>query len=313
MKSKIEFYSIDEINLKTLHFLKEEENVLFVEEVVQTHLKIHHPRMIVMKGGESEKNFQTLEKVINQILSLGVVRTSTLIVIGGGAFCDLIGLAASLVLRGLPWISVPTTLLAQVDAGIGGKVAINSSLGKNLIGAFHQPKEIWISSEFLESLPNKEIMNGRGEILKYAFLDKPIAELILKKRDQQEIIKACIEFKLKIVEKDPTEKDLRRILNLGHTYGHAYESFLKLTHGEAVALGLKKMIKQFAPKLKNDFEKIAKALGLTLSECPPTNEEIKKYIYQDKKKLNSSTIEIIIPLRIGEVERRKVPVDSLWN
>jgi 3-dehydroquinate synthase len=313
MKSKIEYLSQHEISSKILHELKQEENILVIEEKVQSQMNITHPRIIVAKGGEQEKNFQSLEKLLHQILEMGVVRTSTLIVVGGGAFSDLVGLSASLTLRGLPWISVPTTLLAQVDAGIGGKVAINSSLGKNLIGAFHQPKEIWITSDFLESLPSQEIINGRGEILKYAFLDKKIAELVLKKRDQLEIIKACVEFKMKVVEKDPTEKDLRRILNLGHTYGHAFEATLKLTHGEAVALGLKKIIEKYSPSLKNDFGKIAKALGLILLDCPPINEEMKQFMLQDKKKLNSSTIEIIVPLKIGEVERRKVAVDSLWN
>jgi 3-dehydroquinate synthetase len=313
MKSKIEYLSSNEIHKKILYLLNHDNSLLVVEDKIQSQLKFNHPRIIVMKGGEQEKNYQALEKVIHTILSIGVVRTTTLVVVGGGALSDLVGLAAALILRGISWISVPTTLLSQVDAGIGGKVAINSSLGKNLIGAFHQPKEIWISSDFLLTLPQKEVLNGRGEILKYAFLDKSIAELVLKKRDQIEIIKACIEFKMTIVEKDPKEKDLRRILNLGHTFGHAYESFLGLTHGEAVALGLKKIIEQFSPKLKNDFEKLCKALEIQLPECPPTNENIQKFILQDKKRTDILSIEIIIPVKVGEVERRKVLLDTLWK
>jgi 3-dehydroquinate synthetase len=313
MKSKIEYLSFDEIHKKILDLLNHDNSLLVLEDKIQSQLKINHPRLITMKGGEQEKNFQALEKLIQDILSKGVVRTTTLIVVGGGALSDLVGLAAALILRGISWISVPTTLLSQVDAGIGGKVAINSSLGKNLIGAFHHPKEIWISSDFLQSLPEKEILNGRGEILKYAFLDKRIAELILKRRAQVEIIQACVEFKMTIVEKDPKEKDLRRILNLGHTFGHAYELVLNLTHGEAVALGLKKIIEKFSPKLKNDFEKLCKALELKIPECPNTNEDIQRFILQDKKRTDTSSIEIIIPVKIGEVERRKILVDSLWT
>ena len=189
---------------------------------------------------------------MNKILSKKVDRNALLICIGGGVIGDLVGLAASLTLRGIDFIQIPTTLLSQVDSSVGGKTAINSIYGKNLIGTFYQPKIVIISLYFLRKLPEREIMSGYAEILKHTFirnkkkflfLDKNLKKIFdIDEKIISKIIYESCKIKKSIIEKDPLEKNLRRMLNYGHTFGHAFEANLnyskKLNHGEAVLLGM---------------------------------------------------------------------------
>ena len=206
----------------------------------------------LINAREKDKNQKTIDLILKILLEKNFSRQDCLISVGGGIIGDISGFAASTFKRGLQFINIPTTLLSQVDSSIGGKTGINTPHGKNLIGTFYQPKLVISDSNFLKSLPDREIICGYGEILKHSliadknffkFLNTNVSKILKLKSPfiEKTIFKSC-KIKKKIVEKDEKEKDLRKILNFGHTFGHAYEATLgysiKLNHGEAVLLGI---------------------------------------------------------------------------
>ncbi len=213
----------------------------------------------ILKDGEKEKNFSNYKRILNKALKMQLTRKDAIIAIGGGVVGDLAGFVAATYMRGLDYIQVPTTLLACVDSSVGGKVAINSDYGKNLIGCFYQPKAVFINTNFLRTLDERQYKTGLGEVVKYMFIEKsclPKEELNLSNyicentekilsRNMQTLellIEICIKLKISVVEQDEQEKGLRKILNFGHTYGHAVENitkYKKYTHGEAVVSGIK--------------------------------------------------------------------------
>ena len=207
---------------------------------------------IVLPSGEKTKSFSYLQKLCEEILKVKIDRNAIIICFGGGVVGDVVGLTANLLLRGIDFIQVPTTLLAQVDSSVGGKTAINSKYGKNLIGTFNQPKAVLISTDTLQTLDKRQVIAGYAEILKYAFIYDESFFNFLKKNGKKiislkpeetikSIEKSC-KIKANIVSKDEFEKGIREILNFGHTFGHAIESFTgfskKILHGEAVILGM---------------------------------------------------------------------------
>jgi 3-dehydroquinate synthase len=191
--------------------------------------------LLTIPNGEKGKKQSTVDALIEEMLVRGFGRDSILIALGGGVTTDLVGFVASVYMRGIDLILVPTSLLAMVDAAIGGKTGVNTPFGKNLIGTIYQPKSIFISLKTLTTLPEKETFNGLSEMIKTGII---YDASLLFCRGKEQIVKA-IEAKLSIVEKDPKENSLRRILNFGHTIGHALESCsdYAITHGEAVAIG----------------------------------------------------------------------------
>ncbi len=206
---------------------------------------------VVIEDGEEYKNWKTFQDIVEQIDELGVTRRSLIIGFGGGVVGDIAGFVASTILRGIDYIAIPTTLLAMVDASIGGKTAINTKEGKNRLGSFYPPKMVFMPFACLQTLPTREIQCGLGEIVKHGLLgDEKILELleenapqILQKESSIliELVKRSCAVKGKIVMLDEQEKGLRKVLNLGHTIGHAIEKVLKyrgITHGHAVAIGL---------------------------------------------------------------------------
>jgi len=207
---------------------------------------------IVLPSGEKTKSFFYLQILCEKILKEKIDRNALIICFGGGVIGDLVGLTANLLLRGIDFIQIPTTLLAQVDSSVGGKTAVNSKYGKNLIGTFNQPKAVLISTDTLKSLNKRQILAGYAEILKYAFIYDESFFNFLKKNGKkiislkpQEIVKSIersCKIKANIVSQDEYEKGMREILNFGHTFGHAIESFTgfskKILHGEAVILGM---------------------------------------------------------------------------
>ncbi len=208
---------------------------------------------IVLPAGEGTKNWNQLEKLTDQLLSLGVERGDHIIALGGGVIGDLTGFAAAVLKRGCGFVQIPTTLLAQVDSSVGGKTAINSKAGKNLIGAFHQPGFVLIDPSVLDSLPTRELGAGYAEIVKYGLIDDAEffkwceangSDLLAGDRSAQiAAIGHSVAAKARIVTEDETERSGRRaLLNLGHTFGHALEAETgfsdKLLHGEAVAAGI---------------------------------------------------------------------------
>jgi len=205
----------------------------------------------VVPSGERSKSLTELSAIFDFLLGNGVKRSSTILVIGGGVIGDLGGFAAASTLRGVSFIQIPTTLLAMVDSSVGGKTGINHSTGKNLIGAFNQPGAVFIDTQFLTTLPQKEWLSGLGEVIKYAAIKSPdlfdrVYELLsggIQPSSQEwiPIITDCVSIKADIVRIDEFEQGIRAYLNFGHTFAHAMEAamdYKELLHGEAVFLGM---------------------------------------------------------------------------
>lgn len=214
----------------------------------------------VISDGEKYKNTASLEKIWDKCLEFKVERKDAIVALGGGVIGDIAGFAASTVLRGIDYIQIPTTLLAQVDSSVGGKVAVNSKYGKNLIGTFYQPKVVISDIEVLKTLTEEELKTGLGEVLKYAFIEKSCGcsqslddsfiNFLMKNKDSvfdleplvmTKLIKYCCQLKASVVNQDEKEHGLRVILNFGHTIGHAIEKCTEykcFTHGQAVVMGM---------------------------------------------------------------------------
>ncbi|RMD60880.1 MAG: 3-dehydroquinate synthase [Alphaproteobacteria bacterium] len=207
---------------------------------------------VVLPPGEQTKDFAHLERLIDRLLDLGVERASTLIALGGGVIGDLTGLAAAIVLRGIDFIQIPTTLLAQVDSSVGGKTGINTRHGKNLVGSFHQPRLVLADTDVLSTLPQRQLLAGYAEVVKYGLIDRPDFFAWLEGHGtaviegdgaarRHAIITSCA-AKAEIVARDERETGLRALLNLGHTFAHALEAETgygdEMLHGEAVATGM---------------------------------------------------------------------------
>jgi 3-dehydroquinate synthase len=210
------------------------------------------PRRIVLPPGEATKSMAQLGELLDRLLELGTERSTTIVAFGGGVIGDLAGFAAAVALRGLDYVQIPTTLLAQVDSAIGGKTGINTRHGKNLVGAFHQPRLVLADVAVLGTLPARELRAGYAEVVKYGLIDRPDFFEWLETRgrevldgdpaaQQHAVVESC-RAKAAVVAADEREAGARALLNLGHTFGHALEAACgygdELLHGEAVALGL---------------------------------------------------------------------------
>lgn len=269
--------------------------------------KIENKKVIFWKSpdGEKVKNVTDFQNAIEFFLDKGIHRNAHLVVIGGGAVSDFAGFVAATILRGISWSVIPTTLLSMVDASIGGKVAINSRSGKNLIGAFHMPTQVLICPKFLDTLPQSERESGLGEVLKYCFLDYSIYDLAIKKAPIEEIINACAMFKQKLTDEDFKETGIRKILNLGHSFGHAVEFIYNIPHGEAVMWGMALVFKLFGTeKNLNDIIALKKVLNFPSNSAPWLNKEfpiekIMMYLSKDKKISALSSLDLVIVRDIG--------------
>ena len=194
--------------------------------------------IFVLPAGEEYKNFASLQAILEKMSAAGLHRTSRLFAVGGGVIGDIGGLAASLYMRGISCVQIPTTLLAQVDSSVGGKTAIDLGGVKNVVGAFYQPHEVLVDPTFLKTLPPREMKCGLGEIVKYAALNGEIFDRLEKGFEELEtLIGVCIEHKARVVERDEKETGERKSLNVGHTTGHAIELTSGLSHGECVLYG----------------------------------------------------------------------------
>ena len=250
---------------------------------------------IVLRPGEKYKNLQSVQRIWKTLMKHHADRNALLINLGGGVITDLGGFAASTYKRGIRFINIPTTLLAMVDAAIGGKTGIDFGGGKNQIGTFAEAEEVLVKPDFLITLPRRELLSGMAEMLKYGFIaDSKLLEINLENYPQ--FIHRCGQIKLEIVAKDPTEKGLRKILNFGHTLGHAIESHCLTTdypllHGEAVALGMLGALWLSVRQLGLDesvLQNFEKQLPMLLSEAEISISEadveaILNYLALDKK------------------------------
>jgi 3-dehydroquinate synthase len=209
------------------------------------------PLPIIIPAGEQQKNLKRANAIYTTLLKKKISRSATIIALGGGVIGDLAGFVAATYQRGVKFIQVPTTLLAQVDSSIGGKVGVNHSLGKNMIGAFQQPQFVWMDAEYLATLPKREIVCGFGEVVKYgiirdveffSYLESHLDDVMkLQTEALLHVQTRCAEIKADVVSRDERESGLRMILNCGHTIGHGLESaghYRLLKHGEAILFGL---------------------------------------------------------------------------
>jgi len=214
-------------------------------------INTEHQYSMILEQGEKSKSFKTYQNILNRLAELKFDRTDYLIALGGGVVGDITGFVASTYLRGIGYIQIPTTLLSQVDSSVGGKTAINIQQGKNLVGAFYNPRLVLISTSFLKTLSDKEYKSGLGEIVKYSLIGNKKLKKIIKDRSQvivekdksilKKIIEESIKTKSKIVTKDEKESGIRAILNFGHTFGHAieaYNNYKNITNRGEIGLGM---------------------------------------------------------------------------
>ena len=273
--------------------------------------------IVTVPDGEEYKNMTSIDTILNHCFESKLNRHSLLIAFGGGVIGDMTGFAASIYQRGINFMQIPTTLLSQVDASVGGKTGINNKYGKNLVGAFHQPIEVNIDPYFLSTLPKRELSAGIAEIIKMAvcfdkefFISLQTWDLSVGTDDLNESIKKSVETKAWVVSQDEKEKGLRAALNYGHTFGHVVEnetSYTKYLHGEAVGIGMV-MANELAVRLNLMSEKEANSIKELLQKYDiPTTYNIKdvenfyEHFFLDKK-ASDTKIKFIIPVGIGDVK-----------
>lgn len=284
------------------------------------------PIPIILTPGERSKTLKTVEQILDVLARHRFERSSMLVALGGGVVGDMAGFAASIYQRGIPYIQVPTTLVAQVDSSVGGKTGVDHRLGKNLIGSFYQPRAVWIDPLTLHTLPAREVVAGLAEVIKYgiiadesffAYLQRHMSAL----RRQAPgivatVVKRSCEIKAEVVAADERESDRRRILNYGHTIGHALEAlggYQSLVHGEAVGIGLVQeaelaCFQEICSRaVVEAIRHLVKEAGLSDRMPPWTPQRIWKAMLHDKKVLAGRVIGVW-PERIGQV--RIGPIDK---
>lgn len=307
---------------KTLIIISEKVNKIYGRKI-----NFKNSIKFVLKDGENQKNFKNYQKILNFALENKLERKDLIVAIGGGVVGDIAGFVAATYLRGINFIQIPTTLLACVDSSVGGKVAINTKYGKNLVGAFHQPIGVFCNLDFLSTLDNRQFKTGLAEIIKYAFIEKSCnlgkdfeffdflnnnSEKI-QLRDNEilsKIIEISLMLKSVVVKQDEKEQGLRKILNFGHTYGHAIEkitNYKKYTHGEAVALGMVFALnlalkKEFISKeYKSEAQELIDKYSL-VRKHPDFNKDKLLDLMMSDKKVEDGKIKFILPSSKSYVE-----------
>jgi 3-dehydroquinate synthase len=288
--------------------------------------------VILVPDGEAHKSWATLHDVLTRLLELRAERGSLLLALGGGVIGDLAGLAAAIYQRGIPYVQVPTTLLAQVDSSVGGKTAVNHPLGKNMIGVFWQPRSVLIDIDCLRTLPDRELGAGLAEVIKYgairdrAFFDwieRSIGPLLARDPAALEhaIVQSC-RIKAEIVAVDEREAGQRAVLNFGHTFGHAIETATGYTtwlHGEAVAAGmvLASRLSTLASDLpRDDAARIEALVGRAKLPVAPPNLPLDRWLdlMSHDKKVEAGVIRFILLSSLGHaIVRSGVPREALAN
>lgn len=308
-----------------------------VEKLYGDALGFSKEEKFILKDGEKEKNFRNYKKILDRALKMKLSRKDSIIAIGGGVAGDLAGFAAATYMRGINFINVPTTLLACVDSSVGGKTGIDTKYGKNLVGAFYQPKAVLINTNFIKTLDMRQFKTGLGEVVKYSFIEKSCktdedmnltnfltenTEKILNRDNLtlSNLIQICVKLKISVVEKDEKEGGLRRILNFGHTYGHAVEKitkYKKYTHGEAIVAGMRfafnlalrknlidKTYKFFADDIMKNFD---------FKEIPDFPAKKMIELMKMDKKAESNKIIFILPTDYSKVDAFEITEQELLN
>lgn len=275
--------------------------------------QIKNEYVYVIKAGEESKSFDNYSSILDFLIENEFTRTDCVIALGGGVCGDLAGFIAGTYMRGITFYNIPTTLLAQVDSSIGGKTAIDKKGFKNLVGVFYPPEKVLIDPNVLQTLDNRQFMSGLVEALKMGLTnDKSLYELIKNSKniyeDIDEVIVKALLVKKDVVEKDPHEKHLRKVLNFGHTVGHAIESSGKfnLLHGECVGIGMLYMVND---DLKEELLEILNKYDLP-TKADITNDELFKYISLDKKR-SSKNITIVNVNNPGTFEINNILLEDI--
>jgi len=291
---------------------------------VERQVRMSGPKVynIVVPAGEKSKCLDQASSIYNELVKCNITRSDAILTLGGGVVGDLGGFCAATYLRGIDLIQLPTSLLAQVDSSVGGKVGIDLDYGKNLVGAFHQPKAVIIDPLFLETLEDHYMIDGMAEVIKYGCISS--ANLFVKLmgytyhedliEDIEEIITRCCQIKRDIVEEDEHEHGIRRTLNFGHTIGHVVETFFKFkkySHGEAVAIGMAQITKKTvaegisqADTYRNIVE-ILDAYGLPSKLPNMPLDKVQEILFTDKK-FENEALHICALEKIGKAEIVKI-------
>ena len=291
----------------------------------------YEPVSIVLPPGERSKTLATTARILDVLARHRFERRSMLLALGGGVVGDLTGFAAAIYQRGIPFVQVPTTLVAQVDSSVGGKTGVDHVLGKNLIGAFHQPRAVLIDPDTLQTLPNREWVAGLAEVIKYgiiaddaffSFLEQSMSKILKLDTDSvmHAIVRSC-QIKARVVAEDERESDRRRILNYGHTIGHALESlggYRGLIHGEAVGIGLVQEadlavhLGICGPSVPARIRGLVQTAGLSDRMPNITFAALWKAMQHDKK-VTAGNVVGVWPVRIGEVVIRQLDKQACAN
>ena len=320
-------------NRKILVISNKEISDLYIEEFLKPLKRNNYQvQIFLIKAGEFHKNVETLIEIYNFAFEFGLDRNSLIIALGGGIVGDITGLAAATWLRGIDYIQIPTTLLSMVDSSVGGKTAVNHPKGKNLIGAFHQPKAVFIDPETLKTLPKREFNAGMAEVIKYGVIkDKELFEFLENEKNKNKlinleneclikIINSSIKTKSHIVSKDEQEHGLRAILNYGHSFGHVIENLCgygEFLHGEAISIGMKiaggialeKGLWSNEEFIRQD--NLLKSYSLP-TKIPKINKKEVITILMGDKKVRDGKMRFILPKGIGEVDIYDDVLDSLF-
>lgn len=286
--------------------------------------------IITVPGGEPSKSLKVVQSCYDQLAACRIERQSLIVAVGGGVIGDLAGFVAATYLRGVPFVQVPTTLLAQVDSSVGGKVGVNLKAGKNLVGAFHQPRLVLCDLDVLQTLPRRELRAGLAEVIKYgiiydaAFFSKVEQQLSalleLKGGIIEDVVARCCQIKAEVVSQDETEGGLRQILNFGHTIGHAIEAiskYGKYLHGEAITIGQVAAARLSHEVLGCSEKDVRRVRELFRNAGLPTGIRLKRArskrlmaAMQLDKKVSGGEVRFVLMERIGKVRGgQKVPLD----
>lgn len=303
---------VSDSNVAPLYLLKVKKSLAEAGFFTQTH---------VVPAGEESKSVAVLGELLEAFAEAHLTRTDLAVALGGGVIGDLTGFAAGCYLRGIRFVQIPTTLLAAVDASVGGKTAVNLAHGKNLAGLFHQPIGVYCDVDTLQTLPEHEIADGAAEAIKHGILDDPALFDIYENGNPaekyEEIIVRSVIYKSKIVMEDPNEKGVRKMLNLGHTPAHAIErlSNFAISHGHAVAIGLAIVARASVRRGILDSDESARIIntirrsGLPVF-CPYSAADMATVAALDKKAA-ASDITVILPEKIGQCRMEKMPLTEL--
>jgi 3-dehydroquinate synthase len=262
--------------------------------------------IVTVEKGEKSKSLDNYKMLLEALINNSFTRTDAVCAVGGGVVGDLAGFVSSSYMRGIDFYNIPTTFLSQVDSSIGGKTAIDFMGVKNIVGAFYQPKRVIIDSDVLKTLDKRQLSAGIAESIKMAAtFDSELFDILATTddfdRDADVIIEKSLKIKRDVVENDPKEKNLRKVLNFGHTVGHAIESITGLLHGECVALGMIPMVSnEVKAQLISVLEKYNLPVNVNVSE-----DELSSYILHDKK-MSGEDITVIYCEKIGSYEMRKI-------